>query len=111
MGATFSFPRAAATANTLVVSATNRRQRALGFATNGLVSRAGSLVSPLIFGTILGISGSPAVFAAAGVLGIACLAAMAARARAGTLGQIESLSRGSFEEAALSSVPGNRVDR
>ena len=79
----FGMGFAAATANTLVTSATTRRQRALGFATNSLVSRAGSLVSPLIFGVILGTSGSPAVFTAAGILGVAYLAAMAARVRAG----------------------------
>ena len=76
---------AAATANTLVSSATGRHERALGFATNSLVARAGSLVSPLIFGTILEVSGSPAVFSAAAILGVAYIAAMAARVRRGTV--------------------------
>ncbi len=76
---------AAATANTLVTSATGRHERALGFATNSLVGRAGSLMSPLIFGTILEVSGSPAVFSAAAILGVAYIAAMAARVRLGTV--------------------------
>src|SRR6266550_841556 len=76
---------AAATANTLVTSATGRHERALGFATNSLVGRAGSLMSPLIFGTILEVSGSPAVFSAAAILGVAYIAAMAARMRLGTV--------------------------
>jgi MFS family permease len=72
---------AAATANTLVASATGRRERALGFATNSFVSRGGSLLSPLLYGVILEISGTRAVFTAAAVLGVAYLTAMIGRAR------------------------------
>lgn len=72
---------AAATANTLVASATGRRERALGFATNSLVSRAGSLLTPLLFGIILETSGARTVFVAAGAIGLAYLAAMVTRAQ------------------------------
>jgi MFS family permease len=72
---------AAATANTLVASATDRQERALGFATNSFVSRGGSLLSPLLYGVILEVSGNRAVFMAAGVLGLGYLAGMVARAR------------------------------
>jgi MFS family permease len=77
----FGMGFAAATANTLVTSATGRHERALGFATNSIVTRAGSLVSPLVFGAILELSGSSAVFVAAGLLGTVYLVAMAARVR------------------------------
>ena len=92
---------AAATANTLVASATGRHERALGFATNSLVSRAGSLMSPLIFGTILEISGSSAVFSAAGILGVAYIAAMAARVRLGAVSAPDRSAPQASEEAPI----------
>jgi MFS family permease len=100
---------AAATVNTLVTAATSRRERALGFATNGLGSRAGSLVSPLIFGTILGTWGSPAVFASAGILGTGYLVAMAARLRIGTDSSVGLVVRENAEKQRLS-LPANRID-
>lgn len=92
---------APATANTLVTSATGRHERALGFATNGLVGRAGSLMSPLIFGTLLEISGSLAAFSAAGILGVVYLAAMAARIRLGTVPAPDGIAPHASEESPI----------
>jgi MFS family permease len=72
---------AAATANTLVASATDREERALGFATNSFVARGGGLLSPLLYGVVFEFSGTRTVFTVAGLLGVAFLAAMVARAR------------------------------
>ncbi len=71
----------AATANTLVASATRAEARALGFAATSVVSRGGSLLSPLLFGIILETSGGRAVFVAAGAIGVGYLATMVMRAR------------------------------
>lgn len=77
----------AAASNTLVTAATGRRERALGFAATSLVFRGGSIVSPLLFGAILETWGIQPVFVAGGVLAIAYLSAMIARARAGHDGE------------------------
>lgn len=68
-----------AISNILVTSATERRERALGFATNSLAARGGSLISPLIFGAILQVADMHAVFVAGGLLGGVYLVAMAGR--------------------------------
>jgi MFS family permease len=98
---------AAATANTLVTDATARHERALGFATNSLVARGGSIVSPLVFGAILEISGSAAVFSAAGLLGIAYIAAMAARVRLGTAPASDRLAEQMSEDAPIARPVGD----
>ena len=63
----------AASSNLLVASATARYERALGFAANSLMGRAGGLVLPVVFGAILGLWGSHGVFVAAGLLGVVIL--------------------------------------
>lgn len=75
-----------AISNILITSATERRERALGFATNSFAARGGSLISPLIFGAILQVADMHAVFVAGGLLGSVYLVAMAWRVVSSTGG-------------------------
>lgn len=67
----------AATANTLITSATVPEERALGFAANSLVARAGGLILPLLCGAVLEAWGIRAVFVAAGSAGCLCVLVLA----------------------------------
>jgi MFS family permease len=72
---------AAATVNLLVMSATGTGDRALGLASNNLVARLGSLLSPIVFGVAFQTLGPRAVFVVAGLLGMTYVGAIVARSR------------------------------
>lgn len=77
----------AGSGNLLIASATGTRERALGFATNQVVARVGTLVLPLILGSLMDTRDTQAVFYIGGslvLLNVACMAVVATRIRGRT---------------------------
>jgi MFS family permease len=65
-----------ASTNILVAQVTSSGERALGFAANNIVSRIGSLGSPLLFGLLLQSRGSRGVFYSAAIIALFLVVAM-----------------------------------